>query len=439
MLRTLFLGVAPATVFGWSYPTLTLGPDDVLYSDHMESLYAINGDGSTKWIFDADEIMGPHAEGLNGTVYATTPGTYNEQLATLFALDSSDGSIKWKYQLAENRTNRITSEGEQPLVVGADGTVYLTSRDRMSDPYHHDFRVDAIDAKGALKWTYAVADGIGRGPSAVGVDGTVFVRSRQSLDALRPDTGTVRWSLELEGSEQLKVIAEDGDVFVLHGDVFAASSKPVLSRLSNEDGGILWKIPLSACQELQWQFVRSMTLGRNQELYVNGLAENGTCSLGAFDFKGNALRSLPCFSSFAHHEPHYGNEEDMFVTVTSVNVLAHSGADGRLLWNVSVPDRFPQTDAARFGQHGTVFVWTDSRFNNVAHAHAIRNGEVAWSVQTGGASQQIMSKDGTTYVQGFVSCQKGHDCSDPLEIVAVGADGVEKWRYTPTEAAVELV
>merc|ERR1712070_1169693 len=215
----------------------------------------------------------------------------------------------------------------------------------------------------------------------------------------------------------------------------------ILSSVSNEDGSVHWNSTMPVtwnnkpCTDSCDYPSGWMILGSNNELYINGVTlQDGVCSLRVFDFQGNSLRKLPCLEG----SPRYSNEEDAFVTTLGYgNVSVHSGTDGHLLWNVNVPDAtdfFPPRlqRSADFGRDGTVFV----RDHTYEHMYALGNGKVAWILQTGGGEPPVMSEDGTTYVQGLHN--QGHGI-ETFEIVAVGADGEEKWRYTTTEAVAELV
>jgi len=202
--------------------------------------------------------------------------------------------------------------------------------------------------------------------------------------------------------------------------------------VSNENGSILWSHPFPLWSEIRtnpWT-----VLGSKDEVYVNGMnLTDGTCGLGVFDFNGTALRKLPCLPD----SPFYSSEDDLFVTIPGGDtVLATSGADAALLWNVSVGEELAR--GVNFGRDGTAFVWSTG-YRADAHVYAIRNGNVSWSVQTGGAMDQIMAQDDTTYVQGTTQEGTEPPFEPRLEIVAVRADGVEKWRYTPPEAAVVVV
>lgn len=401
--------------------SLTLGCDGVLHTHFNNSLYAINRDGSTKWVLKGNRSLSfdAHIEGSNNTVISTLKGWHTEP-DVLLALDGVSGSIMWKRQMDQNRY----INGHP--VLARDGTIYLSS-----GLAHcvNGTTIDAIDSGGEVKWTFTTA-----GCASllnIGADGVLFVMSGSSLDALEPATGTVRWSAALgDGAgDRFDVFTRGEHVFIFERNHTHSS----LSSVSNEDGSTLWNHPFSLwrgdARTNPWT-----VLGHNDEVYVNDVnLTDGVCGLGVFDFAGNVLRKLPCLPD----SPSYSYEEDLFVTIPEGNmVLAHSGTDGRLLWNVSFAEVLSR--GANFGRDGTVFVWTSGQSAS-AHAYAIRNGNVAWSVQTGGAMEQIMSEDGTTYVQGMKQEKTSQFSETRLEIVAVRSDGVEKWRYTPAEATAVVV
>lgn len=447
MLRLLFFGAAPTIVFG--NPSITIGADGVLHASYR-SLYAINSDGSAKWSLDADAngIL-EHVEGPNSTVYVTVGGPTCGEPAALLAVDGLDGRIRWKHQVGGNRE---LERYNHPPIVDADGTIYLTTRSGGRTPFCNSTTFEAIDPAGALKWNFTV-DGCG---SLSVVDGpfyrpdiaTVFAESSKSLEALWPHSGDLKWSVALDDSAHFTVFDADGNAYLMQGD----DNQKIVSSLSNEDGRVLWSYPFTP-----WAYDQAaytwMTMNSRHDLYVSGAASTETgdttvdchsqecvCTILVFDFHGNYNRNIPCFGvAHSMFHPQYDDESDAFVTTSLGNVWAHSGEFGQLLWNVSVSNSSSLYGRTYFGRGGTVFVW---RSDGVySRAYALQDGRVAWSVETGGASQPIISEDGTTYVQGW-TCQKDislPDCGAELEIVAVGAVGEEKWRYTPAEAAAMLV
>lgn len=172
--------------------------------------------------------------------------------------------------------------------------------------------------------------------------------------------------------------------------------------------------------------------GCNGEVYVPNLkSEDGICSIRAFDFNGNTLRTLPCSTSSFCHFQHLtrqnenDTEEDIFLTRGcdgTDNFVAYSGTTGQLLWNASIAGHFSETEFD-FGPDGTIFA-SDSASEVVA----IRDGYEAWRISMHGYEAALMAKDGTTYLMQ----SNGMFRSQPEvwgEVVAVDTDGVQKWRY----------
>merc|ERR1712070_403334 len=179
-----------------------------------------------------------------------------------------------------------------------------------------------------------------------------MVRNHTAVYSLQPGTGSVKWSVLNEtwddsveaGDFQVDDTAfdEDGNVFLTTSWGTQAGPQVALSRLNNEDGSTLWNVVMDAKLPI------TTTLGSNKEVYLNGVADEDDqsqkCKLRVFDFDGSTLRYLPCLD-----RAQYDGDEDVFVGVSSWNerpytepdscldVLAHSGTDGRLLWNVSFP------------------------------------------------------------------------------------------------------
>lgn len=94
-------------------------------SHYIGNLYALNPDGTLKWMFTI-----PHpgigdsspAIGSDGTIYIGTDLVHkNRPTASSLCAISPDGRLKWKFD--------TEGYGELSPAIGADGTVYIGSGD----------------------------------------------------------------------------------------------------------------------------------------------------------------------------------------------------------------------------------------------------------------------------------------------------------------------
>lgn len=447
MLRSLLLIFVPVAAI----PSTTIGTDGALHvvlaakvdgTDQWagDAFYAVNTDGSTKWTFNASGLdahadspfsLHAHAEGSKGLIYVSS------KHGTLYALDSTDGSVQWQHTAANS-----VAYGELP--VASDGTVYFHSR---TTDWPIQDTVEAVDVNGALKWTIGSCDFV------IDPDrGMLLWEGRQrrspskTLKMISVEDGTVKWSWLAEDASNTSpynTFLEDGSVLVMYENSLGFNS---LLRLSGEDGSTLWKIGVGKM---------AVPLGRNRILrqtkiilgngvvYMNGLlGENGLCELRAFDFDGSGLHSMPCLEKVHPNcislggalTTHLVSTDNVILMVNhtcaddQISVLASSGDDGALLWQVSPVGLKGDWPNLALGQDGTVFAMATG--GGGCHTSAIRNGQVAWTVQTSDIGSHsthpkpLVADDGTTYIVGFD------------DLVAVGSDGLEKWRYIAAPAPV---
>ena len=120
---------------------------------------------------EARPVRSSPAVALDGTVYVgvkaggTTPGQ-------LIALDPADGSLRWSYGV-QGAANDVYSSP----TVGADGLVYVGAESQS---------LYALDATGALVWSFNTNNGINWTSPAIVADGTLYVGNNEgTLFALR--------------------------------------------------------------------------------------------------------------------------------------------------------------------------------------------------------------------------------------------------------------
>ena len=209
-------------------------------------IYTINPDGTPRWKLEEDtrnaSVIGP-VLGLDDTVYFVydTPHT-----CTLYALNPSDGSLKWKYDIQK----KPYTFAEYP-VVDKDGTIYIsTDQDCLY----------AISSNGALKWKVNITGY--SGPPTIGLDGTLylthylFTDHRIYLYAIDSKNGDVLWKRFIGddlGEPRSKIyIGKENTVCVSSNDTIYAF---------NKDGKLMGEIKANKDIILRG-------IGKNDELYV---------------------------------------------------------------------------------------------------------------------------------------------------------------------------
>ena len=173
-----------------------IGPDGTIYVFiHQDQLFAVNPNGTKKWEtrlqYENEMSFGTPAIDDDGVIYIGSEG--GDAGPHVYAFDSEDGSLKWKYPVPGNRPIRSSP------TIGADGTIYVATKcgaDRTS-------RFLAFTSSGDQKWEYVVqsvhltGDDIYSTPS-VGDDGLIYFGAETGyVYALNPD-GSLNWKCQLE-------------------------------------------------------------------------------------------------------------------------------------------------------------------------------------------------------------------------------------------------
>ena len=214
----------------WSSPAV--GDDGTIYigsarddeTDFVAGLYAINPDGTLKWIHDEGTgVTTPPAIGSDGTIYigAATPSEDKTQEDTgkILAI-SPDGEQEWRFDV------ELWVEGAS--TVGPDGIIYAPTKE--GDIY-------AISPQGNEIWRFSTGDGVSASP-AIGSDGTVYVGSWDCyFYALSPD-GEQLWRYKtpdtFEGISSPAAIGSDGTIYV--------GSNSGMFYAFNPNGSLKWNL-----------------------------------------------------------------------------------------------------------------------------------------------------------------------------------------------------
>lgn len=208
-----------------------IGTDGTIYfGGHDNKFYALNPDGTKKWVFNAGEpvyskewnvwkgITASPAIDKDGTIYFVSMSNY------FFALNP-DGSEKWRYPV-HVFVNIWTSPA-----ISSDGTIYIGSE---SYPPGKDVkqefggRLYAFNPDGTLKWRYDTDSADFGNPPAIGKDGIIYTAGGdwdeekknfvRAIFAFNSD-GSVKWKFKPYAAvESSPTIADDGTIYVGTGN-----------------------------------------------------------------------------------------------------------------------------------------------------------------------------------------------------------------------------
>jgi outer membrane protein assembly factor BamB len=205
-----------------------IGDDGTIYfgtyvqSTPLGRVFALNPDGTKKWHFDTDGLIESSPSiGPDGTIYigakggqsyGTTPQGWEKWPGHVYAINP-DGTQKWIFD---------TTGGVSAIpAIGEDGTIYCGS---------WDCYLYAINADGTKKWDFKTPDAFEGVCSsvAIGSDGTLYVGSNYgTFYAIHPD-GSEKWNYTHgAGFVSTPAIGEDGRIYVAswkHLYAFGASS-----------------------------------------------------------------------------------------------------------------------------------------------------------------------------------------------------------------------
>lgn len=192
--------------FRWSSPAI--GSDGTIYigskDDSAGGLYAINSDGTLKWIRGTLVTTSPSIGNDDTIYYVNRPSVPGATGAELRAITPA-GTTMWSFQLASNWFGNPSIGGDGTIYVGGNGDFY------------------ALALNGSFKWKYHtgfISDGY---YPTVGQDGNIYIGTYSGLYVLKPD-GTLNWKYNGGTSESAPVISNDGTIYVTDSTLYAISS-----------------------------------------------------------------------------------------------------------------------------------------------------------------------------------------------------------------------
>lgn len=207
------------------YCTPVIGSDNTVYIGVLSSesylhIYALNQNGNCKWEYKCKQYLwpgSPPALGQDGVLYFGVHGPDYER--HLYALNTSDGSVKWS----------CPNAGGYPSI-GPDGTIYCSGRLEEKE------YLWGISSEGNLLWKTPLDAGIG----SISIDekGIAYFWDGY-LKAVAPtgerwryNTGTLSWG----GVEAYPVIGNENIYIARYNGKFMALNKQGLLQWENQIG-----------------------------------------------------------------------------------------------------------------------------------------------------------------------------------------------------------
>jgi outer membrane protein assembly factor BamB len=214
-----------------------VAPDGTIYFSGTGRMYALNPNGSLKWVTESDGAIftGSAALATDGTIYFPTV------FGTLYALNP-DGSVKWTYKAGKHIRYSAPS-------VATDGTIYIGTEEALV----------AVNPDGTLNWKFPTAGRV-FSSAAIATNGTIYVGSLGksylgpgALYAITP-TGTQLWA-QTNGAPFRGAPAIGAD-----GTIYAVAGGEVLAFLP--DGTPLWSYSTGG------RILGALAIGGDGTLYV---------------------------------------------------------------------------------------------------------------------------------------------------------------------------
>jgi len=209
---------------GTIYVSCTEGSGSVVNNARV---HAINSDSTFKWASPQLNATTPSAPaiGSDGTIYVIC-------WTTVFALSPNDGSIIWSYQPSADENEQHQLEW---LTLGNDGQVYFAHIE--SGAYAR--KIFALNSNGQELWKRKMSWGASN--LMVGTDGTLFaswkgIGNTDSLSAIDPVNGSLKWSKNLENYPYRAALTPDGDI------VLSQQNPAKLIKRSGATGEVIWEI-----------------------------------------------------------------------------------------------------------------------------------------------------------------------------------------------------
>jgi outer membrane protein assembly factor BamB len=376
----------------WFGESPIIDSDGTIYAGAGRELYAINPDGSLKWMYQTGgQIIGSSpAISEDGTIYI---GAWDGYLHAI----NSDGTKKWK--CPANGANIASSPA-----IADDGTIYFGTMWSLGD----GGKIHAVNPDGTEKWYYQTGDAVTSDP-AIGDDGTVYIGSCDNyLYALWPN-GTLRWRFKTKDWIQgHPSIADDDTIYIGSFDDNLYALYP--------NGTMKWKCGVGPGTETNPSLADDGTIyvGSNR-LYA--IYPNGTRK---WAFNPGSERFI------AHSSPAVSAEGAIYfgtnIGETSGGEIIAVNPNGTERWRKRIADEWVDSSPS-IAEDGTVYVGSSS-MNSDSYIHAFGPIESNEPPGTPTISGETNGWVGESYWYTFKSIDPDRN---PISFYIDWGDGEEGW------------
>ncbi|MEA2062177.1 MAG: PQQ-binding-like beta-propeller repeat protein [Gemmatimonadota bacterium] len=419
VLGTVYVGadklyaVSPGGTVKWSFgagghrPVVPAAVDaaGTIYFQTLEAMFAVHPDGTQKFGFPSGGGWSPVSLDSDRNVY------FGAGDGTFYSLDST-GALNWSYSIGAGVHSAPALDADSALYFGCE-----------------DSSLYALNLDGTLKWQYKTGGPVRSSP-VIGEQGTVYLGSRDGF-LYAFDTGATGGPLEQSDWPEFGRNARNcfrargqasiGEVAYSFKTGGTVSSSPAVA----EDGAIFfgswdtWFYALDAEGLLQWKFKANGWIIASPAIGTDGTVYFGTKNGRAYALgQGGAEKwSLPIPGSILS-QPALGPGGKVYFTA---NERLHAvNAQGRICWTHAPADnRHPPA----ISENGACFFISGDGLTLVA---VNANGTYGWKHSfgkpcTGGVS---IGPGTTVYAA-------------PGDLVAVGPDGTQKWKFEAAYGAAD--
>jgi len=350
-----------------------IASDGTLYFVASNKIYAVNSNGTKKWEYTWSTTQSrytndvPVVIGFDGTVFAQRGGT-------LFALNASNGSLKWKY------TGLSIAQYNLTLVIAKDGNLYVPSTNKLI----------VLSPSGSLIREIAV-NGNFKGTPVIGDDGTIYCTLFEDnanyarhgkIVAINP-MGGIKWSDNFYSSSTVSTelgmpsVGPNGDIYVsdVEGNLICYTKNGFKKWSKNVGVGAF-----------------SLVFDKSGKMY--GVGIDPSSKRGKFlivlDLEGNILQKEEAYNAYYNQYARYGFIHKLFSAVIGPDGTVYVGqhAFGRFMLpsnQKSFSDHLMNLEA---DNSTTIDVKINSNYPaDIVDADSNSNGLLIWE----------MSYDGKTY------------------------------------------
>ena len=307
----------------WFEDNPSIDSDGTIYAGAGWELYAINPDGSLKWMYNVGGLIAGSSPAISedGTIYV---GSWNTKLYAI----NPNGTLKWK-------SKGVGGSIASSPAIADDGTIYFGTMSTGNS-------IVAMNPNGTIKWSYKTGYSIVSDP-AIGDDGTIFIGSGDDyFYALWPN-GTHKWRFKtgdwIQGHPS---IADDGTIYI-------GSFDDYLYALYPNNGTMKWKCKVGPGTETNPSIASDGTIyvGSNR-LYA--IYPNGTQK---WAFNPGAERFI------AHSSPAISAEGTIYfgtnIGETSGGEIIAVNSDGTEKWRKKIANRWVDSSPS-IAEDGTVYI-----------------------------------------------------------------------------------